>query len=366
MKHVICIAAVLAAALLSACQSAAPPSPAPPRAAAQVATDGRLTLAPAQFAELPGWTADNQAEALVALRRSCARILRGGDERLLSSRAAVETRAGSWRDACNALPPADGDARGYFERYFQPFAVSGGNGSEGLFTGYYEPELAVSRRRGGRYQTPVRALPPGGTSLTRAQIESGRLRRGSVELAWVADPVDKFFLQIQGSGMLRYPDGTIERVGYAGQNGHRYVAIGAVLANDGEIPREEVTMQSIRAWLAANPRRARAVLNSNPSYVFFRRVAEGPVGAERTVLTPGRSLAVDTSLIPLGLPVWLDADDPLDSTARVQRLMVAQDTGGAIRGAVRGDVFWGAGPEAAERAGRMRSTGRYWVLLPAN
>jgi membrane-bound lytic murein transglycosylase A len=283
---------------------------------------------------------------------------------VLSTRASVETRAGSWRAACAALASADGDPRGYFERYFQPFAVSSGAGADGLFTGYYEPELAVAARRGGRYQTPVRALPPGGTGLSRAQIESGRLRARGIELAWAADPVDKFFLQIQGSGMLRFPDGAIQRVGYAGQNGHRYVAIGAVLANDGAIAREEISMQSIRAWLAANPRRARAVMNSNPSYVFFRRVDDGPVGAERTVLTPGRSLAVDTGMIPLGLPVWLDADDPLTPTARLRRLMVAQDTGGAIRGAVRGDVFWGAGPEAAERAGRMRSTGRYWVLLP--
>jgi membrane-bound lytic murein transglycosylase A len=155
------------------------------------------------------------------------------------------------------------------------------------------------------------------------------------------------------------------RVGYAAQNGHPYVAIGRELIARGALTRETVSMQSIRAWLAAHPDEAAGVMNLNPSYVFFRTLdGDGPLGSEGVVLTPGRSLAIDRAFLAMGLPIWLDAEDPLDPAARLQRLVVAQDTGGAIRGVVRGDVFWGHGADAAERAGRMRSQGRYWVLLP--
>ena len=189
--------------------------------------------------------------------------------------------------------------------------------------------------------------------------------KGAPEIVWVDDPVDAFFLQIQGSGRILFDDGTMMRVGYAAQNGHPYVAIGRELIARGALTRETVSMQSIRAWLVANPGEAAAVMNLNPSYVFFRTLeGDGPLGSEGVAVTPGRSLAVDRAFLAMGLPVWLDAEDPLDPTSRVRRLMVAQDTGGAIKGPVRGDVFWGHGPEAAERAGRMRSSGRYWVLLP--
>jgi membrane-bound lytic murein transglycosylase A len=200
----------------------------------------------------------------------------------------------------------------------------------------------------------------------RAEIAAGALDGRAPVIAWAADPIDVFFMEIQGSGRLVFDDGRALHVSYVAQNGHPYVAIGREFIARGILPRDQVSMQSIRAWLQANPGPAAAeMMNSNPSYVFFRALDDdGPIGAQGVPLTPGRSLAVDRKFLPFGLPIWLDADDPLDPAQRVRRLVVAQDTGGAIRGPVRGDVFWGAGAEAAEKAGRMRSAGRYWLLLP--
>ena len=193
----------------------------------------------------------------------------------------------------------------------------------------------------------------------RAEIERGALDRYHLAFLWVDDPVAAFFLQIQGSGRVRLPDGSIVRVGYDGQNGQPYVAIGKLLVERGVLAKEAVSMQAIRAWITAHPEAGKALMAENPSYVFFREVTgDGPIGSEGVVLTPGRSLAVDRSFVPLGVPVFLDAGPGL------QRLMVAQDTGGAIRGPVRGDVFWGAGAEAETRAGAMRARGVYYLLLP--
>ncbi|MBU2089727.1 MAG: MltA domain-containing protein, partial [Alphaproteobacteria bacterium] len=200
---------------------------------------------------------------------------------------------------------------------------------------------------------------------SRQQIVGGALDSRRLEILWVDDPVDAFFLQIQGSGRVTLADGRVIRVGYAGQNGHPYVAIGRELIAKGELTRENVSMQSIRAWLAANPGRADEIMNSNPSYVFFRELpGEGPVGAQGVALTPLRSLAVDRRFVPLGTPVWLDVDHPDSGAPRLRQLVVAQDVGGAIRGPVRGDLFWGHGKDAADKAGRMKSTGFYYLLLP--
>ena len=300
------------------------------------------------------------------------------------------------RQACifgAAIPAGDNvAARAFIERHFTPLAVFDGEAMDGLFTGYFEPLLRGSRTRGGNFQTPLYARPDdlitvelgrfreawrneriAGRAVdgalapydTRAEIDQGSLARRARVLAWVTDPIDAFFLHIQGSGRVVLAEGGEMRAGFAAQNGHAYVPIGRVLVERGVLTREQVSMQSIRAWLAAHPDESRALLHANPSYVFFRELdGEGPLGSEGVALTPGRSLAVDRSQIALGVPIWLDAEDPLDPDRRLQRLMVAQDTGGAIRGIVRGDVFWGAGADAAERAGRMRARGRFWVLLP--
>jgi len=295
------------------------------------------------------------------------------------------------RPAPDAMPRAE-PLRGWLATRFEAWPLRDARGgTEGLMTGYYEPLLTGSRTRESSRQAPLYTRP--GDLLTidlagveprlaglrlrgrvqgtrvvpyhsRADIETAQPLGGS-ELLWVDDPVDAFFLEIQGSGRVALAEGGEMRVGYAAQNGHGYVPVGRILADRGEIPREQVSMQSIRAWMARDARAAQDLMNANPSYVFFRELTgDGPIGSEGVALVPGRSLAVDRAHVALGVPVWLDAQDPLDEARRVLRLLVAQDTGGAIRGVVRGDVFWGAGEEAAERAGRMRSRGRTWVLLP--
>lgn len=257
-----------------------------------------------------------------------------------------------------------------FERRFRAFAAG-----TGLLTGYYEPELRGAEYPAGAFQVPLRAMPPPvsgveGLLPDRAAIEAGALDGLGLELAWVDDPVDAFFLHVQGSGRLRLHDGRTLRLGYAGQNGHPYRAVGRPLIDSGAVPREAMSMQAIRAWLAAAaPAEAAALLRDNPSYAFFRLLPDltadqGPVGTLGVPLAPLRSLAVDPAHLPLGAPVWIAARDPVDG-APLRRLVLAQDTGGAIRGPARGDLFWGWGEDAALRAGRMQDRGAaVFVLLP--
>lgn len=360
----------------------------------------RLVLEPASFEDLAGWEEDDPSGALSALRRSC-KPLQGGSK----PPDGFPGRMGDWRPACEAAArvPAGADAaRAFFESHFQPFAAGNagdGGDPEGLFTGYYEPLLQGSRKRSDRYRVPLYIRPPDlvtidlgafreeykGKTLAgrvedgelipypdRRAIEEGALAERDLELVWVDDPVDAFFLQIQGSGRVRLDDGDgggEMRVGYAAQNGHPYFAIGKDLVEREALRKEEVSMQSIRKWLEENPDLADDVMARNASYVFFQELeGEGPLGAQGVALTPGRSLAVDRKHWPLGVPIWLDASAPSSKAGEpdrpLRRLLVAQDTGGAIRGPIRGDVFWGYGEEAAEIAGRMKHSGRVWVLLP--
>ena len=359
----------------------------------------RLLLGRVTFADLAGWDDDDQAAALVALRRGCATLLaRAGDYPVGPD--GVGGTAAEWRPACEAaaqlVAAADGAARAYLEAHFVPLRATNNGEAEGLFTGYYEPELRGGRVRQGDGAVPLYAKPTDLVTVDlgafrdslknqriagrvvdgrlepfpdRAAIQGGALAERGLEIAWVADPIDAFFLHIQGSGRIVLDDGSTMRVGYAAQNGHPYVAIGRELVAAGEIDAEAVSLQSIRAWLRAHPDAAPAVMAKNRSYVFFRELdGAGPVGAQGVVLTPHRSLAVDRRFMPLGAPVWLDARAPSaeaeGAEVVLRRLMVAQDTGGAIRGPVRGDVFWGHGAEAEEVAGRMKHRGRYYLLLP--
>jgi len=262
----------------------------------------------------------------------------------------------------------DAAARRFFETEFVPMAVADYGEHEGLFTGYFEIELNGSRHRHGRYQTPIYRRPPdlgSGPRYSRAEIEDGALAGRGLELLWVDDPIDAFFLQIQGSGRVRLEDGREIRVGYDGQNGLPYVPVGRLLIEHGRIARDKLTMASIRAWMRDHSEAGAVLRREDPSYVFFRVVkGDGPIGAERVVLTPERSLAVDRAYIPLGVPIWLEADEQFVPNERVRRLVVAQDTGGAIKGPVRGDLFWGAGSAAGSRAGEMDARGRYYLLLP--
>lgn len=386
----VALAAVVAGALLAAVGACSPRPPSEPAEPERPAA--RLTLEPAGFADLDGWAEDDHTRAVEALARSCDKLSGLPADRSLG----VAGTVGAWSAPCAALaalPRSDRDAaRRFFETWFMPWAAGDNGDHEGLFTGYYEPELRGSLEESARYHVPLHRRPPDlvmvdlgefreslkGERIAgrvvdgrlrpfedRARIEAGALYGKGLELLWVDDPVDAFFLQIQGSGRVVLEDGRGLRIGFAGQNGHPYVAIGRDLVAMGALTREEVSMQSIRAWLEAHPGQAADLMNRNPSYVFFRELdGEGPVGAQGVPLTPGRSLAVDRSFVPYGVPVWLDAEDPLEPGRRVRRLMVAQDTGGAIRGPVRGDVFWGYGADAELRAGKMKSRGRYFLLLP--
>ncbi|MFA5120131.1 murein transglycosylase A [Zavarzinia sp.] len=356
----------------------------------------RLVLRPATFADLPAWGADDQAEAWPAFLLSCDRLARRKPETSLGIAGTVA----DWRQACaeaKALAAPDAaTARQFFEARFRPVQALNNDKPGGLFTGYYEPELdgaagpddvnrtPLYRRPGdlvqvdlGDFRDELKGQRIAGKVIDgklkpyddRAAIVSGALSGKALELAYVASPVDAFFLEIQGSGRIRFADGRIMRVGFDGQNGHPYVALGKLMLDQGLLARGQVTMQTIKAWLNTHPGEAAGLMNRNPSYVFFRDLGDGPgpLGAQGVPLTPGRSLAVDRKFLPLGLPIFLDASLPGAEGAQpvpLHRLMIAQDTGGAIRGPVRGDLFLGAGAEAERLAGAMKQEGRWWLLLP--
>lgn len=353
------------------------------------------------FSDLPGWALDTQDAALFAFSRSCDRILKQSGDRPFGP----DSWSGEyedWQQACRALPPVEKttpeEARRYFETWFTPVAALAKGNPEGLFTGYYEASLKGSLHQEGPYQVPLLARPADLVMVNlgefrpelrgqriagrvtdgylkpyedRAAIESGKLPPGMrVPLLWTDSAVDAFFLQVQGSGVVTMPDGSERRVGYDGQNGHVYSAIGKELVKRGALSKDSVSMESIRGWLFAHPQEANHLMQTNKSYVFFRFTDSdvekngGPIGGEGVPLTAERSLAVDHSLIPYGLPLFLAAENPNPARTPIQRVLIAQDTGGAIQGPVRGDVFWGHGAEAEKNAGPMKSAGRYWFLLP--
>jgi membrane-bound lytic murein transglycosylase A len=272
--------------------------------------------------------------------------------------------------AATAETPAAAAARAFFEAHFVPHRVVGRDGAQGLFTGYYEPRLDASRKKRPGFAVPIYAKPPdareGATLPTRAEIENGTAGAGWTVLFWAADPIDVFFLHVQGSGRLVLAEGGFARVSYAGNNGHGYVAIGRLMRERGLLPEGGVSMQAIRAWLRANPEAGRALMQENPRYIFFAEIPEGdgPKGQQGVPLTEFASLAVDPAFIPMGLPLWLDTNWPAEKEKPMRLLVVAQDTGSAIRGAVRGDIFFGGGRDAPELAGRMAERGRYFLLLP--
>jgi membrane-bound lytic murein transglycosylase A len=334
-----------------------------------------LHLSAVAFAGIPEWRASDARGALAAFLRSCAALMDRANDSPLGGAGYAGT-IGDWRSACSDAARVSrddpGQAQAYFERAFVPYAVKSEPHSDGLFTGYYEPLLRGSRLQHDQYQTPLYALPPGYEVPRTPRAEIDKNGTPLPVLAYVDDKIDAFFLHIQGSGRVQLDDGTVIRAAYAGQNGHPYTAIGAVLLGRGDIPREQMSMQAIRAWLLAHPDQADALMQMNESYVFFieKPLANPNYGAEgsgRSALEPTASIAVDRSIHPLGVPVWIETTAPVlqsDQPAPMHRLFIAQDTGGAIKGPVRADIYWGFGPEAAERAGRMKSQGRIAVLLP--
>jgi len=337
---------------------------------------------PVEWSSLQNWAADNQSDMWDGFLKSCQKL-----------------RHAPWQGVC-VLAKSSGDlndaeAREFFEANFdvRPVYAEGGV-TEGLITGYYEPLLKGSWERSEEFRYPLYGVPKDllivdlgriypqlknlrlrgkliGNKVVpyydRAQLDDDQDLLQGTEILWVNSLVDVFFLHVQGSGQIQLSDGSTVGVGYAGQNGHPYQSIGKVLIQMGELEREDVTLFTIKNWLKSNPTRLNEVLAKNPSYIFFElrdTEADGPVGSLNVTLTPRRSIAVDRNVIPLGAPVWLQTTLPNEQQSPLNQLMLAQDTGGAIKGHVRADVFWGRGDEAEEMAGLMKQQGELFVLLP--
>jgi len=300
------------------------------------------------FSDLDGWEGDDHGAALAVFRNTC-----------------MDIDGPDWETLC-ALAETDIDPRTFFELFFRPVLIAGEDPA--LFTGYFEPELSGSLRRTARYRYPVYRMPPEarGRWLSRREIEESDVLSGrGLEIAWVDDPVELFFLQIQGSGRIVLPDGDVIRVGYGGRNGHPYRSVGQELVRRGVYQSHQVSAQVIQNWVRRNPSAGRELLYHNPSYIFFRQVHiddpnTGPLGAMNRPITPMRSIAVDPAYTPLGAPVWIEKD----GTNPLRRLMIAQDVGGVILGPQRADIFYGYGDDAGAAAGRIRDSGRMIVLLP--
>ena len=348
------------------------------------------------FDRLSGWEADNHAAALSAFKLSCREIADHG--RSFKRKPRYGGTRKDWLTLCSNAAKSkltNNAARTFFETNFVPVQVFDPKDADGLFTGYFEPEVAGSKKRSAGFTVPVYSKPDDLVTfnasqrtrtglrygrivngkprpyLTRKQIDGGALTGKGLEIAWLKSAADAFFMQIQGSGKLRLPDGGSMRLGFAAKTGLPYTAIGAVLVKRGDIPREQISMQSIRAWMDANPSRSRELMWHNESFVFFRKLklddpSLGPLGAQQVQLTPLRSLAVDRQYWALGTPMWLETRLPAASGdgRTFHHLMIAQDTGSAIKNRIRGDIFFGAGDEAAELAGHMQSPGKLFALLP--
>ncbi|MBI3113983.1 MAG: murein transglycosylase A [Rhodospirillales bacterium] len=381
-------AAAILVAALAACAApvTAPPAGKPERAA--------LWLEPAAFNELPGWKGDDASSALPPFLKSCEKLLAMPPDRSLGADGRAG-RVADWlricADAALIRPGNRTEAQYFFESRFTPYLARDTSGAKGLFTGYYEPELRGAWKQDATHRHPIYSRPGDLVSVdlgrfrpewkgehlagrvaghefvpyaTRADIEAGALKGRQLELLWVDDPIDAFFLHIQGSGRVVLPDGSAVRIGYAGRNGHRYTPIGRELVAMGALPPDKVSMQTIRAWLDANPLAGNELMERNKSFIFFRVLKEdGPVGAQDIPLTPGRSLAVDPAFVPLGIPIWLATTEPGGRTP-LRRLVISQDTGSAIKGPVRGDLFVGFGAAAGMTAGAMKQDGVYYLLLP--
>lgn len=303
-----------------------------------------------KFSDLKSWEKDDHASALEVFKETC-----------------TDLKAEDWQSICAAAFDFK-NARLFFETFFLPVLIS--DGADSKFTGYYEPELPGSLVRTSRFKYPIYALPEEAKSgqpwKTRREIEQdGVLEGRGLELAWLDDPVDLTFLQIQGSGRIKLTNGNYLRVGYGGKNGHNYKSLGGELVRQGIYEPHQVSAAVIKNWVKRNPVDGQKLLWSNPSYVFFHAVedvkpSQGPLGAMNRSITAGRSIAIDPNYVPLGAPVWIEKQ----GRSPMRRLMIAQDTGSAIKGAQRADIFMGSGAKAGRLAGQMKDRGSLFVLLP--
>jgi membrane-bound lytic murein transglycosylase A len=353
------------------------------------------------FSKLPGWNNAQLLHSFETFMASCKVFLKMDPRKSVGSEF-ISLTASDWYPGCQAAlqlnNPYTPDAlRHFFQAWFNPVEFHDGRPVKGLFTGYYLSALKGSRTKTSKYNVPIFGLPDDivianlntfDTSFksrkiigrvvnkhqlvpyyTRAEIDKGALKGKAPVIAWVDSKIDRLFLEIQGSGVIELADGTSMYVGYTAQNGAQYTAVAGVLIKQGVLTRDNASMQGIRRYLEKNPDKITPVLNQNKSFIFFEESKTSDAfGTQGVALTPGYSMAVDTKWVPLGAPIWLSTTRPSryikHPDRAFQRLMIAQDTGGAIRGPVRGDVYWGAGDRATTIAGRMKNPGHYWILLP--
>jgi membrane-bound lytic murein transglycosylase A len=363
-------------------------------------------LEPMTFSQLEGWGAEDHGAALAAFRKSCTAVIAVASGRR-AERSRRPTRSlrpidGPLREICERAADLRGPvgalrARRFFETEFRPVRIAKLGEREGFITGYYEPEVEGRRTRGDGFDVPIYRQPKDLVAVKRANvagfpnrgkvrrrigkklipyhdratIEDGVLKGRDLEICWLKDPIDAFFIHIQGSARVRLEDGRLLRINYAAHNGHPYLAVGRVLAERGVVPREEMTMDKIRTYFAEEPEEGREIMRMNRSFIFFREVELGPeaepAGAQGVPLIPGRSIAVDKAIHAYGTPFWIEAELPLDNEfalAPFRRLMLAQDTGSAIVGPARADIYFGAGVDAGTVAGRLRHPGRFYMLVP--
>ncbi|PHH56550.1 murein transglycosylase A [Coxiella burnetii] len=359
-----------------------------------------FSLVKTSFNSLPEWKQDNQSQALIAFQKSCAEILKRNPHESfngLSQAGLVQ----NWQVICNAANKVERQnpqmARNFFEHWFTPYSIKNNFNPRGLFTGYYLPLLHGSLKKEKPYIFPVYGLPKdlikidlglfrpelAGRSIVaqlkkrnallpypdRAAINQGAIQSSAPVLVWCDSVIDLFFAEIQGSAIVKLPNKKQLLINYAGDNGHPYTPIGKILVERHIMTKEEASLQGVRKWLLDHATEVNALLNCNASFVFFKLINNsGPLGTEKIVLTPERSLAVDKRYIPLGAPIWINTTSPTNHSQEkatpYRHLLIAQDTGGGIKGVVRGDIYWGAGDKAEFIAGHMHNVGKYWVLLP--
>lgn len=357
-----------------------------------------ITLKPALFSELPGWESANMSRSLHSFQLSCQRFLTQKPDKFVGNQW-MSLQIKHWMPACkqalslhHATPES---ARDFFQTWFHPVTFDEGGPITGLFTGYFVPKIKGSLVKTDRYATPIYTIPNNLVKIklqefdselpardlygrihhgrmipyySRADIDKGAIANHAEVIAYTRNPIDRLLIEIQGSGVLELEDGSQINLGYAGKNGLRYVSIGRTLLDRGELDSKNISMQRITHYLETHPEERDAIINTNRSFVFFQILSnQGAFGTLGAPLTPGYSMAVDPNWVPLGMPVWLSATRPdshSDNDLPLHRLLIAQDTGGAIKGAVRGDVFWGSSTNSAAIAGKMKHHGQYWLLYP--
>lgn len=329
----------------------------------------KLVLTKSSYKDLPGWEEDNHQEALASFKKSCMKI-KTNPQNFKPMPGVSGGTSRDWLRVCSKINNLN-DAKAFFEDNFAPYLASKGRNKKALFTGYFETELNGSKEKKVPYIYPVYKLPPdfktGEKYYTRAEINKGILNGKNLEIAWVDDAVRLFFMHVQGSGRIKLDDGRVMRVGFAGKNNQEYVSIGKYIAEKSGINPKDMSKTKIEEWLQANPAEVKGVLEKNPSYIFFREIGvDGPIGGQGVALTPMRSVAIDNSIINYSTPVWVDSMlmGNQDGASSFQKLLISQDTGSAIKGPLRLDIFFGYGEEAEKLAGYQNNPGRYFLLLP--